>query len=801
MLRDFLQDVRVGLRILSRAPVLTLTILTTVGLGIGATTAIFAAVDAALLRPLPYASPDRLVRVYTDTPPFKFRFSVADYLALRDQQTVFEQVATYTNRSMTFSDGSTAELLRGYQVSSTYFSLLGITPILGRDFVDADGRPGSTAMALVTHGFWQRRLGGRRDAIGQPLRLDGTDYTLAGVLPPQLGPLERNQDFFIVQQFSPPPRRGPFLYTVIARLRPGVTPAVAAEELHAINKRVFPIWKTSYQDDKSTWNMMDLRSHVVGNVSRTATLALAAVALVWLIACANASNLLIARVTSRRRELAVRAALGASRARVVRYLLAESALLTIGSVAAGIALATSAIGLLRGAGATYFPRMQEVGLHGRALWLLAGLMLASGVMFGLIPALQGSRGAIDESLREGRSTTGGTAVRRLRRVLVGSQFAVATPLLVIAALLFASLSALRRVDLGFDFRNVVTGSIRLPPSQYTDAGRTRALWEEIVRRAEALPGVVAAGFADGRPAGNVGNQNNFDLEEHPTPPGQSQPITPWIAVTPGYFRAIGLTLLEGRLLEDRDELRPNIEAVVVDRAWARRFFPHGSAVGKRLREGGCTTCPWTTVVGVVSDVKYVGLDQPDQGTVYAPMSGAWSRFLFVRTEANVQSVLPSLRNLVRELEPGAPLSSVATIDDLVAQSVQGTQSLSLLVGAFAGVALLLSVFGIYGVMAYYVQQHLKDIGIRIALGGSSADLLTLIVGQGMKVVGAGIAVGLAAAFGLARMSESLFFGVAAADPLVFAGVSGLLAAVALAGCLVPALRAVAVHPAVVLRNE
>jgi putative ABC transport system permease protein len=801
MHRDFLQDVRVGLRVLLRAPLLTLTILTTVGLGIGATTAIFAAVDAALLRPLPYATPERLVRVYTDAPPFRFRFSIADYLALRDQQTVFEQTATYTNRTMTFSDGRTAELLRGYQVSWTYFSLLGITPIVGRDFVEADGRPGSAATALVTHGFWQRRLGGRTDAIGRAITLDGNDYTLAGVLPPRLGPLERSQEFFIAQQFSPPPRRGPFFYTVIARLRPGVSTAVAAEELHAINRRIFPIWKSSYQDDKATWNLIDLRAHVVGDVSRTATLALAAVALVWLIACANASNLLIARVTGRRRELAVRAALGASRARVVRHLLAESALLAIGSVAAGAAIAAAGIGLLRGAGATYFPRMQEVALQGRALWLLAGLALASTAMFGLIPALQGSRGRIDAALREGRSTTGGTSVRRLRRALVGSQFAVATPLLVVAALLLASLSALKRVDLGFDATNVVTGSIRLPAAQYSDRARTRALWDEMARRLESMPGVAAAGFADARPASNVGNLNNFDLEDRPTPPGQSQPTTPWIAVTPGYFRALGLTLVEGRLLEERDALRENLETVVVDRVWARRFFPNGSAVGRRLREGGCTTCPWTTVVGVVSDVKYVGLDQPDPGTVYAPMTAAPSRFLVVRTAAAVQSVLPAIRNVVRELEPGAPLSSVATIDDLVAQSVQGTQSLSLLVTAFASVALVLSVFGIYGVMAYYVQQHLKDIGIRIALGGSAADLLKLIVGQGMTVVGVGIAAGLAAAFGLARMSERLLFGVSAADPLVFAGVSALLAVVALAGCLVPAMRAIRVHPAVVLRSE
>jgi putative ABC transport system permease protein len=801
MLQDFGQDVRTSLRSLLRAPVLTLTIIGTVGLGIGATTAIFSAVNAALLRPLPYSEPDRLVRIYTDTPPFKFRFSVADYLALQSQQTQFEQIATYSNRTMTFSDGSAAELLRGYLVSSTYFALLGIRPVLGRDFTEADGRPGSPAVAIVSHGFWQRRLGGRPDAIGGLIRLDGTDYALVGVLPRAVGPLEQRQEFFIAQQFSTPPRRGPFFWTVLARLRPGTQPA-AAEELRAINKRIFPIWKSSYQDDKATWSMMDLKSHVVGDVSRTAGLALAAVALVWLIACANASNLLVARVTSRRRELAVRAALGASRGRVVRYLLAESALLALGSVAVGIALARVGIDLLRGVGATYFPRTAEIGLDGSVLWLLLGLAIASGLIFGLVPALHGTGGPVDESLRSlGPSSTGSIAVRRLRRVLVGSQFAVATPLLVVAGLLLTSLNELKQVDLGFDGRNVITGSIRLPPAQYTDPGRARSLWDEITRRVESLPGVADVAFADGRPPNNVGNINNFDLEDFPARSGQSQPATPWVAVTPQYFRVLGLTLLEGRLLQEEDALRENLESVVVDRAWARRFFPNGSAVGKRFREGGCTTCPWTTVVGVVSDVKYVGLDKPDQGTVYWPMSGELSRFVVVRTETNPLNVLPAVRRVVRELEPGAPLSNVATIDDLVSQSIEGPQSLSLLVGAFAMIALVLSVFGIYGVMAYYVQQHLKDISIRIALGGSSADVLRLVVGQGMKVVALGVVAGLLAALGLARLTASLLFGVGAADPVIYLAVTSLLMAVALAGCLVPAMRAIGLQPAVVLRNE
>ena len=802
MLQDFTQDVRVAFRSLLRAPILTLTILATVGLGIGATTAIFSAVHAALLRPLPYAAPDELVRIYTDTPPFRFRFSIADYLALQAQQTQFQQVATYTGRAMTFSDGTVAELLRGYLVSTAYFSLLGIRPMRGRDFTEMDGRPGSPAVVLVSHGFWQQRLGGRSEAIGRPIRLDGADYTVVGVLPQHLGPLERGQEFFIAQQFSPPPRRGPFFYTVLARFRPGVDPAAAAEELRAINKRIFPIWKSSYQDDKATWSMMDLQSHVVGDVSKIAGLALAAVALVWIIACTNASNLLVARVTGRRRELAVRAALGASRSRVVRYLLAESSVLALGSVVIGVVFASLGMQMLRGVGANYFPRMQEIAFEGPVLWLLLSLMVTSGLMFGIVPALHGTSGPVDDSLRSlGRSTTGSVAVRRLRRALVGSQFAVATPLLVVAGLLLASLNELRQVDLGFDSRNLITGSIRLPSALYSEEARVRSLWDELRRRLEAAPGVSAVAFADGRPPDNVGNINNFDLEDYPTPPGESQPATPWIAVTPQYFRVLGLTLLEGRLLEERDALPETLESVVVDRAWARRFFPSESAVGKRFREGGCTTCPWTSVVGVVSNVKYVGLDEPDQGTVYTPLPGGLARFLMIRTASDAQTMLPAVRQVVRGLEPGAPLSNVATIDDLVEESLEQPRSLSMLIAGFALIALTLSVFGIYGVMAYYVQQHLKDISIRIALGGRAADVLRLVVGQGMRVVAIGVVIGQVAAFGLARLMASLLFGVQAGDPLIYLSVSALLLTVALVGCLLPALRAVGLQPAVVLRNE
>ncbi len=805
LFQDFMQDLRIGVRSLWRAPVLTLTIIVTVGLGLGATAAIFSAVSAALLRPLSYAKPENLVRIYTDTPPFRFRFSAADYLAFTEQQRRFERHATFTDRAVSFNNGDTAELLRTRVVSWGFFSVLGMHPIIGRDFNEQDGKAGSPEVAIAGHAFWQQRLGGRTDAVGKPVRLDGAEYTLVGVMPPAAGPLDRRVDLFLIQRFTPPTRKGPFFYSVIARLPNGADRALAAGELRAINRALFPIWRSSYQDAKATWTMEDLKTNLVGDVGTMAGLAVGAVGLVWLIACANASNLLIARVTSRRQELAVRAALGASRGRVLRHLLAESVLLATGAVALGAGVAWAGMQLLQAQGASYFPRTQEIRVDAHMIWLMAGLAISSAVIFGLVPALHATGGSVDASLGSGRTVTGGAGVRRLRRGLVAAQFAIATPLLIIAALLLTSLDRLRQVDLGFDPARVLTASIRLPGAPYGNDARADRFCDELERKIAVLPGVASAAYSDGLPPNNVNHLNNFDLEQYPTPAGKSQPATPWVWVTPDYVPTLGLTLVEGRLLDQRDTERDAEQdamlSVMVDRAWARRFFPGESAVGERFREGGCTTCPWTTVVGVVSGVKYVGLDQPDNGTIYRPLSGGTSRFIVVRTHGDPLTIATPLQQAVRELEPSAPLSNVATMTALVDQSLVRPQSLSLLVTSFAVVALVLSVIGIYGVMGYYVQQHLKEISIRMALGGSQADVARLVVGQGMTVVGIGIAVGVAVALGATRLMSSLLFNVGASDPSAYAGAGTLLFVVAVLACAVPALRATRLQPATVLRNE
>jgi putative ABC transport system permease protein len=635
--------------------------------------------------------------------------------------------------------------------------------------------------------------------------LDGADYLLIGVMPPAVGPLDSRFDLFLIQQFTPPPRKGPFFYSVIARLPAGADRGRATSELHAINRALFPVWKASYQDDRSTWNMEDLQTNLVGNVNTLAGLSLAAVGLVWLIACANASNLLIARVTSRGQELAVRTALGASQGRVLRYLLAESLVLATAAVALGAVVASVAMRLLQTQGTAYFPRTQEIRVDPPTIWLMIGLAASSAAIFGLVPAWQASRSTANRPLGSARTVAGGVGVRRLRRGLVGAQFAIATPLLIVAALLLASLERLRQVDIGFETAHLLTGSIRLPGALYRDDARINTFWETLQRRVETLPGVAAVAFADGLPPNAPGQHNNFDLERYPTAAGESQPVTPWMAVTPAFIRALGLTLIEGRLLDERDAQQAidqeNLMSVVVDRAWARRFFPNESAVGQRLRGGGCSTCPWTTVVGVVSEAKYDGISQPTSGTVYFPLIGSPARFILVRTEGDPLAIAPAIQQAVRDIEPAAPLSSVATMSATVEQSLARPQSLSMLVTGFAAVALLLSVIGIYGVMGYYVQQHLKEISIRVALGGSQTDVAKLVLGQGMTVVGLGIAMGLGIAFATTRLMSSLLFNVGATDPLAYATGGALLFAVAAVACAVPAFRAMRLQPAAVLRNE
>jgi putative ABC transport system permease protein len=785
-------------RSLARTPALAATIVLTVGVGLGATTGMMSIVRAVLVNAVPYAEPETLVWIYTDNPPFRFRLSVVDYRALEADHPTFSGLAAYQSSRVTVTDGGLAERVQAKAVTGSYFPLLGQTPMIGRLFDASDDVRGE-GLVVLTYGYWARHFGSDPTVLGRTMILDGASYTIVGVLQKTVGPLEHDVALFTAADWPTPTRKGPFFTTVLARLRPDVSRQAALGALRATNARLFPIWRSSYQDEKATWGMQDLKARVVGDVGSTLFFVLAAVGCVLLIACANAVNLLIARALSRSRELAIRAALGASRGRLVQHLLAETGVLTAGAALVGVAVAAGAVKLVTIYGASYIPRIDEVRLSGPVLGWLAVLAVVSGLIIGLVPAIHSSRLRMDRALGSGgRLTTDGPAARRLRRTLVAAEFALATPLIVAAVLVMASLDRLEHVRVGIDTERVLTAAVSLSGSRYSRDADRRAFWERALERLAVLPGVDAVALGDSRPPRDTGNINNFDLEDHPTPAGQNQPVCPWIGASPGFFKAVGLRLERGRLL---DEHSLQEDVVVVDRAWADRFFPNEEVLGRRLKSGGCTACPWTTVVGVVGTVKFVGLDAPDQGTVYSPFVDLPNGYFILRTAGTPASLTATLRQAVRELDPTLALSNIATGDELVSDSLTQPRYLSVLIGVFAITALVLSVVGIYGVMAYFVQQQSRDIGIRLALGGEPSAMRRMVVVQGLRLVVVGVGLGVGAAFFTARLMTTLLFGVSPTDLRTMVAVPAALVAVAAVACLVPARRAAGLDPAEILRES
>jgi predicted permease len=791
-------DLRDSLRTLRRSPGLAVTIVLTVGLGLGVTTAMITIIDAVVVRPLPYADQDALVWLYSDRPPYRHPLSVADYRAIDEQQTSFSHLAAYETSTVTVTGGGTPTRVTSRNVTWAYFSTLGLRPEKGRLFDTSDDRP-NLARAVISHEFWRTQYGGDPSIVGRAVFLDGVAHAVVGVVAPDDGPLDRGIAVFRAVHWGPPPRRGPFFLRAIARLRPGVTPAAALEDLRAINRRAFPVPPSS-QGAEASFGFQDLKSRAVGDVKSTFVFVLAAVGCVLLIACANAVNLLLASVMRRGRELTIRVAMGASRRRILQYLAAEAALLTTGAAAIGLAIAAGALQLIQVYGGSYIPRIDEIRLSGAAIAWFALVSFFSAIVIGLVPAIHGARLAGHRQLPSGgRSVTDSPGSRRVRRVLVGVEFAMATPLIVAAVLVMTTLDRLRDVPVGVDAARVLTASIALPESAYPDAAAMRGFWSRAIERLERIPGVDAVSFADGRPPRELEQENDINLEDHPTPTGKVQPTSPWVGATPGFFKTVGLALQEGRLLDDRDFQPAAANVVVVDRAWAARFFPNETVLGRRFHSGGCNSCNWTTVVGVVGTVKYLGLDAPDQGTVYWPLRDRdRNRYVLLRSTQPAALTEP-LRQAFRELDPGLALSGIATVDQLVNDSLARPRYLSVLVATFGAAALALSLVGIYGVMTYFVQQHRRDIGIRVALGGDPVQIARRVVGQGLTIVAIGVAAGIGATFLMTRIISSVLFGVSPTDPATLVIVPGLLLAAAVIACVGPARRAAAVDPVEVLR--
>jgi len=819
----FLQDLRYGARMLWKSPVVTLVAVAALALGIGANTAIFSVVNTVLLRPLPFAEADRLVMVW-DTHPFALKLGY-DYIPssngtfadFRQQSESFEQMAALDTWTVNLTGRNEPERIEGTQVSSSLFPLLRARPLLGRAFTPEEEKPGAARVVVMSHGLWQRRFGGDANILGQTVTLDGEKYEVVGVMPPDFTfpqnsglpaffPFAQKTDLWTPWVLTEEQRqnRGSHHIAVIGRLKPGRTLQQAQAELGTIASRL----EQQYPDDLKDFgvSVMPLHEQVIGK-SRVAILVLlCVVAFVLLIACANVANLLLARAAARQKEVAIRTALGASRGRVIRQLLTESVLLSFIGGALGVLLAMWGVDLLIALSPGDIPRTGEIGIDARVLGFTFGVSLLTGLVFGLAPALQASKQDLHEALKEGgRGGTTGPRRARVRSILIVFEVALALVLLVGAGLLVRSFFKLRNVSPGFDPENVLTLNVPLPGTRYKDGAQASAFYQRLIERLKALPGVEAVGAVSQLPLTGAEEIDGFDIEGRPGPAsGADVQTADFRVVSTDYFRAMKIPLVSGRYFTEQDTAgAPGV--IIIDETLARRFFPNEDPLGKRINEGGSPNrLGFLTIVGVVAGIKHSSLDAEPKPAMYVSyLQSHWlDMTLTVRAGGGgAENLAAAVRREVWALDKDQPVAGVQTLESLFAKAVAPQRFQMMLVGLFAAVALLLSVVGIYGVMAYAVTQRTHEIGIRMALGAQRGDVFKLLMSQGMAQALIGVAIGLAGAFALTRLMSSLLFGVSATDPLTFAGVSLLLSSVALLACYVPARRATKVDPMVALRYE
>jgi len=803
MIRTLAADFRYSLRVLLRAPSFALAVVAVLALGIGATTAIFSIVNTVLLRPLPLDEPDRLVRLFHIPPQSTFpgmkRFSVspANFYDWQRDARLFERMALYRFRSFTLTGGGNAEAIVAGAVGDGFFEVVRARPLLGRVFLPEEDSPARGHVVILSNGFWKSHFGGAPDAVGRTLTLDGEPYTVVGVMPAAFSIASwsiLHRDLWVPVAYKDADRavRDNHNDAVIARLKPGVDIARADAEMKEISVRL----EHDYPKENTGWGAtaVPLQELIVGDIRTSLVMLLAAVALVLLIACANVGNLLFARALGRRKELAIRTALGAGRARVFQQLLVESLVLSATGGAVGLLLARASLA----AGATLLadqvPRADEIAIDGRVLLFVLGASMLTGILAGVLPAIRAGRTDLNDALKEGGREAGAVGLKT-RRLLIVCEVALSVVLLMGAGVMLRSLLALRHVDAGFDPRNLLTFDVSLPETRYKTPAQATAFFDGTLQRLRVLPGVQAAAVVDSLPL-TGGSQQPIVIDGRAELLPKDQPTVAVRKITPGYLTAMRLPLLRGRDFADGD-----VDVMIVSRAAARLLWGDGDPIGHRAALPLESKTVVNTIVGVVGDVRDAGLAENPVATVYEfSRERNWRGLsVVVRTSVPPLSLAQAATAAVHALDSEQPVENLRTMDDVLDDTLTSQRFSALLLGLFAAVALVLASVGIYSVLSYIVRGRSREIGIRAALGARRGDVVRLVVREGMAPTVAGIAAGAVAALGAGRLMEKLVFGVSASDPLTLAAVSGALAFVALMASLIPAYRASRLDPSEVLR--
>jgi len=801
------QDLRYGVRMLLQKPAFTFVVVLALAVGIGANSAIFSVVNAVLLRPLPYADPERLVMIWMDNSRINVAedwHSFPNYTDYRDHNEVLESIAAFNNRSFNITGSGEPERVQGAWMTGGLLPLLGVNPALGRGFSSEEEQPGKDQVVIIGHGLWQRRFGGDPNILDQPIMLNGSPRTVIGVMPPGFAFPAKDSEMWVPialtqQQMA---NRNAISYQVIGRIKPGVTFEQAKANLAMVNR-----WILNQNPNQEGYGVNPVLYHdqVVGSVRPALLALLGAVAFVLLIACANVANLLLSRAAARSREIAIRTALGAGRVRIIRQLLTESLLLALMGGGVGLLIAFWGLDLLLAFSPSDLPRLDQITMDRRVLGFTLVVSLLTGLIFGLVPALQASRPDLTESLKEGgRGSSGGLQGKRIRSGLVVFEVATALVLLICAGLMIKSFMNLQDVRLGFNPDRLLTARLQLSGTKYREDATATNFYQQLLERVGAMPGVESASAISTLFLSKTPNSTNFTIEGRAPFAPSEQVEVPVDIITPGFFKSMGIPLVGGREFTPQDA-SGTPDVVIINETMAKRFWQGEDPIGKRFMYGapGNGDPQWMTIVGVVGDVRRTGFDAEVRPETFLPHGQAPARgmMLIVRSTSDPRNLAGAVREAVRSIDGDLPVFTVQPMDAVLGDMMAQRRLNMLLFAILAGVALILAAVGIYGVIAYSVTQRTHEIGIRMALGAQRRDIVKMVVGQGIVLAAGGVGLGILASVLLTRLMTALLYGVSATDLVTFVIISVLLTLVAVVASFIPARRATRVDPMIALRYE